>query len=112
MKFMTAREAREKMGQPDEFSVKLAKKHFKEAKPKIFRAIEIGVAEGKTEIEIDVQYPLSFSEYSHENYKRKFISLANDLLSSLGHSVYFKEIPDELTLDHWGELYISWNNEE
>lgn len=112
MKFMTAREAREKMGQPDKFSVELARKQYKEAKPKIFREIEIGVAEGKTEIEIDVSYSSSWSRYSFKSYKEEFIRLVNDLLPSLGYSVYFKVLPEETTHDHWGELYICWNNEE
>jgi len=111
MKFMTAREARERMGQPDKYSVDLAKKQFKEVKPKIFREIEIGVAEGKVEIEIDVLYPASFAKYSLKNYKEKFISLVNDLFPSLGYSVYFKKLPEETTCSHWGELYISWNEE-
>lgn len=115
MKFMTAQEAREKMGQIDKTAVKLARKAFKNSKKEILNEIKIGTAEKKTEIKVNMYYPFFFFEepkYSRKNYEEEFKNLMIGFLTSQGYSVRFRCDWSSAYPRYWGILYISWKNEE
>lgn len=111
MKSMTAREARERMGQPDKKAMKLAKSQFKEIKKEALKTIKIKLAEEKTEIDIKVEYPIFIfkePEYSREVYKKELIRLVESFFTSRGYSVYFQILKSPCWGDRWSNLFISW----
>lgn len=115
MRFMTAREARERMGEVDKTAVKIARKQFKEKKSVILRTIEIGLAEKKTEVKIGIWYPTFIFEepkYSYEVYKEEFMNAVSSFLISRGYSLYFKMCKPPYLGDHWSDLHISWKENE
>lgn len=111
MKCITAREARERMGQPDKTAIKFAKREFKKEKKKILKNIEIGVSEKKECIYSNAYYPSLFFEeprFSRVIYEEEYKRLMRDFFTTLGYSVRFRCDWSSACLYYWGVFYISW----